>query len=79
MWFLGSEKFRRKNILKRHHKHSCSFPCPFNVGVLCSLLKSEKFLIFAECFGCRHYIAFCKRMDKEEEEVFRKVERKSHG
>jgi hypothetical protein len=74
-----AKKFRRKNILKRHHTHTSLFRCGFNVNVSCPLVKSEKFMVLNDCFACCYYVAFCKEMDREEEATFREIKRRLHG
>jgi hypothetical protein len=50
--------------------------CLFSLDVLCSYVKTEKFVgVMDRCLRCRHFLGFCREMEEEEEAFFEEVER----
>lgn len=50
--------------------------CFFLLDVLCSYVKTEKFVgVMDRCLKCPHYLRFCREMEEEEEAFFEEVER----
>ena len=51
------------------------FSCVFDVDVLCSFRKSERFGIMDRCFGCSHHKDFVRFMEEQDAEVMDEIDR----
>lgn len=52
-----------------------SFPCNFELGVVCPHKKTARFALFGRCFKCSHYQKFMRDMDEEDQRVMDEIER----
>jgi hypothetical protein len=53
-----------------------AFSCLFSPDVVCSYVKSDKFVgVMNRCMKCRHYEEFLREMDEEDEKVMDEIDR----